>query len=351
LKLNRFIYYSRKFVDKELSSKKKSLLLSWLLAEPSAYAIPSIRILDRALIILSRVLYIAIRIFLRIILGKRKRGKSQFYHKLGVLINVSFSFYFFMFFYKVIRIPRLGNPSFVKISVTKYNYKVYCPLTEDDYTHMTIREDDIIEKFRPKDGGIVVDVGAHYGRYSLIAAKRVGSKGKVIAIEADPNNFDMLNKNIKLNELSKENVITLNYAASSNKSKVKLSIPEKTSGHTIYSSIIPNRAPTEKFIEVNANTLDNLLPENGILVEQVNWIKIDVEGAELEVLKGAANILSKSKDIALLIEIHNIEDGKTLYEPIMDLLNTYNLKKEFEKIYESGERHIIVHKQQEYENV
>jgi hypothetical protein len=83
-----------------------------------------------------------------------------------------------------------------------------------------------------------------------------------------------------------------------------------------------------------------------ISLEEINWIKIDVEGAELEVIKGATNILSKSKDISFLIEIHDVGNGKTLYEPIMDLLNNYNFKKEFEKIYESGERHIIVCKQQ-----
>src|SRR5215208_1539660 len=121
-----------------MSSKKKSLL-SRLLAEPSAFAIPSMRILDKALIILSRVFYISIRIFLRIILGKRKREKSQFYHKLGIHLNISFSFYFFMFLYKIISMFRLGNPSLVKIIVPKYNYKVYCPLTEDDYAHMTTR--------------------------------------------------------------------------------------------------------------------------------------------------------------------------------------------------------------------
>ena len=326
-----------------MNNKKKSLLLR-LFAEPSAYAIPSIRILDRTLIILSRIFNFVIRILLKLILGKRKITKSKFYHKLSIGMNISFSFYFFMFLYKMISIFRLGNPSLVKIIVPKYNYKVYCPLTEDDYAHMTTREDDIIEKFQPKSGGIVIDVGAHYGRYTLIAAKRIGPKGKVIAIEADPKNFDMLNKNIKLNELSAENVITLNYAASSIKSTVKLSIPDKKPGQTIYSSIISNRAPTEKFIEVNANTLDNLLQENKIPIEQVNWIKIDVEGAELEVLKGANDILSKSKDISLLIEIHNIENGKTLYEPIIDLLNNYNFKKEFEKVYESGERHLIAHK-------
>jgi hypothetical protein len=133
-----------------MSSKKKSLL-SRLLAEPSAFAIPSMRILDKALIILSRVFYIIIRIFLRLILGKRKREKSQFYHKLHVRVNISFSFYFFMFLYRIIRIFRLGNPSIVKIIVPKYNYKVYCHLIEDEYAHMTTREDNIIEKFQPKE--------------------------------------------------------------------------------------------------------------------------------------------------------------------------------------------------------
>src|SRR5215213_11643843 len=227
-------------------------LTNWLFEGPVANTIPSLYALDKVMNLFIKIIYIILRILFIITLGKKRRENSQFYNKLRYRLNISFSFYFFMFLYKVVRMLRLGNPLLVKIYVPKYNYKVYCPLTEDDYNHMTIREDDIIENFQPKDGGIVVDLGAHYGRYTLIAAKRVGSKGKVIAIEADPKNFDMLNKNIKLNELSAEHVITLNYAASSNKSKVKLSIPEKESGHTIYSSIITSRAPTVKFMEVNA---------------------------------------------------------------------------------------------------
>ena len=61
-------------------------------------------------------------------------------------------------------------------------------------------------------------------------------------------------------------------------------------------------------------------------------------------LKGAHNILSKSKDIAILIEIHNLAEGRNLYENIMDLLKTYNFKIEFEKIHQGGERHIIMRK-------
>ena len=101
---------------------------------------------------------------------------------------------------------------------------------------------------------------------------------------------------------------------------------------------------TERTLEVNADILDNLLNSNGIKYEDVNWIKIDVEGAELEVLKGATNVLSKNKDISLLIEVHNLGDGKNLYGSIIDLLNNYNFKIEFEMKHEGGERHLIVQK-------
>ena len=328
-------------------TEKRKRTSPWFFQEPFANTIPSARILDRTVSFLSRIFITIVRIFLRIILGKRKRETLNFYQKLyhRVSINISFSFYLFMFFYKVVRLLRLGNPSIIKIHVLKYNYKVYCLATEEDYRNMTEREEYIIEHFQPKNGEIVVDVGAHYGRYTLIAAKRVGPKGKVISIEADPKNMDMLNKNIKLNKL--EHIITLNYAVSSNKSKVKLYTPEQESDYTIYNTIISNRCnPNEKFIEVNANTLDNLLQENEISAEEVDWIKIDVEGAELEVLKGAHNVLLNSKDIAILIEIHNLAEGRNLYENIMDLLKPYNFKIEFEMIHEGGERHIIVRKQQ-----
>jgi|SRR5918992_957277 hypothetical protein len=94
-----------------------------------------------------------------------------------------------------------------------------------------------------------------------------------------------------------------------------------------------NEKPEDKTVAVHVNTLDNLLQQNGI--NEVNWIKIDVEGAELEVLKGAHNTLSHSKDISVLIEIHGISH---LYNPIMELLSSYNFKIEFEKTFEGYQR-------------
>jgi FkbM family methyltransferase len=152
----------------------------------------------------------------------------------------------------------------------------------------------------------------------------------------------MLNSNIKLNQLT--NVTPLNYAVYSKETKIKLYLPDEESGYTMHHSIMSNYVFTkykdktgDKFVEVNANTLDYLLQLKGIT--DVNWVKIDVEGAEFEVLKGASNVLSKSKDIALLIEVHNLSGGTNLYRPIIEFLNLYNFKIEFEKSRDRVEKH------------
>ena len=90
-------------------------------------------------------------------------------------------------------------------------------------------------------------------------------------------------------------------------------MPYEELGHTKLHSIMLERVGEagKKFVEVDANTLDNLLPQNGI--EEVNWIKIDVEGAEYEVLKGVPKrypkvrillFLSKSITLEILISIN-----------------------------------------------
>jgi FkbM family methyltransferase len=335
-----------------LQSNRAKKALLWLVEGPPAYTI-NFQIVDKLVSLIFRFFYITLRIFLRITAGKTKRKNIQFYQKLAIYANLSISFYIIIFFYKLIRLLRLGNPSLIQIYVPKFKYKVYCPATIDDFINMTSREEEIIEHFNPKENDTVIDIGAHLGRYALIGAKKVGNKGKVITIEANPLVFEKLKKNLELNKVT--NTIALNYAVFSEKTKINLFVREEDSTNTEYSLrntvmvdreklMIEKAKDAERVVEVNADTLDNILDSNSIKQESVNWIKIDVEGAEFEVLKGAINTLSKSKDIALLIEIHNIENGKTLYEPIMNLLNNYNFKKEFEMVHEGGERHIVVHK-------
>ncbi len=310
-------------------------LTSWLLKEPEG-VLPA---LDRCILFFLKIIYLGLRIVLRLVLGKERRDKL--YVEKGIsyawIDYLNPSLYLLKLFYKSIKFLGVGNSQvLIKISVPKYDYKFYCRINKADFI---TREDGIIEHFTPKQGDIVVDIGAHMGRYTIISSKRVGTNGKVIAIEAHPGNFEMLNRNIKLNQLT--NVIPLNYAVYSKETKIKLYIPGEESGYTVYNTIMSNRAGTEdKFVEVNANTLDCLLQLNQIREEEVNWVKIDVEGAEFEVLKGATNVLSKSKDIALLIEVH----GSDNYKPILNFLNLYNFKIEFEKNHESGDTHIILRK-------
>src|ERR687892_1544345 len=242
-------------------------LTSLLLKEP----VGVIPVLDKWILFFFKIIYLGIRFSAKIALGRKRR--DRIYVGLGIHFNDSFgpSFYIVSFLYKAIKFLRLGNPVSLKISVPKYNYKVLCPIKKEEIINMTIREDDIIEHFTPKQGDIVIDIGANIGRYTIISSKRVGTQGKVVAIEAHPGNFEMLNRNIKLNQLT--NVIPLNYAVYSKETKIKLYLPEVESGYTIYNTIMSNRARTEdKFVEVNANTLDYILQSKGIT--DVNWVKI-----------------------------------------------------------------------------
>ncbi|HEX7206953.1 MAG TPA: FkbM family methyltransferase [Nitrososphaeraceae archaeon] len=291
-----------------------------------------ITIFDKCILFFLKIIYLGLRILLRLALGKKRR--DRFYVKRGLDFGV--------FWYKTFKFLRPGNSTLLKFKVPKYDYEFYCRINKDDFKIMTIHEDDIIKRFTPKEGDIVVDIGAHIGLYTIISSKRVGTKGKVVAIEAHPGNFEMLNSNIKLNQLT--NVIPLNYAVHSKETKVKLYLPSGESGFTKYNTIMPNWINTqEKFVEVNANTLDYLLQFNQIRQEEVNWIKIDVEGAEFEVLKGATNVLSKSKDIAILMELHG---PPHVYRPkVEEFVDLYKFKIEFEKSYEeNGSMHIIMQK-------
>jgi FkbM family methyltransferase len=309
-------------------------IASWLRREPPESVIPTF---DRLTLPILKVGHLSIRILLRLCLGKRRRDRSQFYRRLYIGDYTTPSYDVINFFYKSIKYLKLGNPRFLKVYAKEHDYKYYCKL--EDFSPS--REEDIIKLFRPREEDIVVDVGAHIGKYTIIASKMVGSQGKVIAIEAHPANYDILKQNIALNKLN--NVIALNYAVHSRETMVKLYEPGQEEGFTIYNTIMTDRTTlsNQKYIEVKADTLDSLLLENGI--KEVNWIKIDVEGAEYEVLRGATSILSSSKDISILIEIHNLgHSNKNFYEPIIQLLESKNYKLLFEKTYESGERHIII---------
>jgi FkbM family methyltransferase len=139
------------------------------------------------------------------------------------------------------------------------------------------------KNLRLREGDVFIDVGAHVGRYTLPLAKAVGKYGKVISIEPDPDNYRALLKGIELNEL--DNVISIRVALWSEEAVLPLYRGD-TSEHR---SLIGWKYG--KCIFVKATTLDKILDK--LKIERVEWVKIDVVGSELEVLKGMRATLTK----------------------------------------------------------
>jgi len=179
-------------------------------------------------------------------------------------------------------------------------------------------ENNIYERggFSIKEGDIVVDIGAHVGLFSRYAASR--GAGKVFSFEADVLNFSCLLKN------APENCLAFNFAITNKIGFCDLFLDQCTGGHSLYNSDI-NKTKTGKTRKVQCVTLDSLF-EKG-LFDCVDFLKIDVEGAEREILTGLSDaVLGKIKKIA--VEYHHmiLDFDKSHEEIIKKLSATHNFK-------------------------
>jgi FkbM family methyltransferase len=156
-----------------------------------------------------------------------------------------------------------------------------------------------------RPGDIVVDVGAAIGGLSLLCAQIVGPGGKVYAFEAEEQNFHQLEINIALNRLS-EYVIPMRRAVFSSNGHVILNTfdPSKAEGlHSLGRASVGGFAP--QFTQwVQSLTLDSFCGENAI--EHIDLLKIDVEGAEADVLEGAADLLRRQAIRRIVFEVCQI---------------------------------------------
>ena len=137
----------------------------------------------------------------------------------------------------------------------------------------------------PKLGDIVVDVGAHYGIYTILSATIVSSKGLVLAFEPYPHSYRTLLLNATLNRLS--NVKAFNVALGDFDGTAKLYIASSPAYHSTMFEV------GEKALNVYIRRLDNVIEE--LALDRIDLIKIDAEGAELKILKGAQNVIKRFK--------------------------------------------------------
>lgn len=146
-------------------------------------------------------------------------------------------------------------------------------------------------------GGVFIDVGANKGDFTLLAAKIVGNAGKVFAFEPEPENCHWISKSIQLNGYN--NIKLSELALSDTNGEAQLYLGKKSGWHTLLAGQADRNQGT---IKISIDTLDNVL--EGIGQDRVDMIKIDVEGAEYEVLNGAYQTLIRNHKIILLIDIH-----------------------------------------------
>jgi len=149
-----------------------------------------------------------------------------------------------------------------------------------------------------KPGNCFYDVGAHVGFFSILAAGLVGEKGVIVALEPDRRNVALLWETLARNSLT---LITdvVNQAAWSRAGNVRLlSANPGPHSNTGMSKIVPGNLPDS--YEVSCTTLDKLSKTH----PAPTLIKIDVEGAESEVLKGAEELFKHSRP-HLICEVHD----------------------------------------------
>ena len=181
-------------------------------------------------------------------------------------------------------------------------------------------ERQFVERFlRP--GMIVLDIGAHHGFYTLLASRKVGKKGKVIAFEPSPRERRRLVRHLRINGCSNVRVEALALAAKEEETTLFVVKGRETG----LNSLRPPKAdePLET-ISVTVTTLDGYLEQKGIAA--VDFIKMDVEGAELEVLKGATHLLSRPPRPVILSEVQDIRTESFGYraKDILEFLHQRN---------------------------
>ncbi len=151
---------------------------------------------------------------------------------------------------------------------------------------------DAYHKDTLKHGLTVVDIGAHVGLYTALAAEKTGHAGKVIAIEPEPKNYERILENIKINGFG--NVIVKKIALSDHTGSEKLYISPSSARH----SLLPPEN-SSNFAQITVKTLDTLLEE--LNLKTVDIIKIDAEGAEVGILKGMVKTLKNNPEVKIIV--------------------------------------------------
>ncbi|MCW4004717.1 MAG: FkbM family methyltransferase [Candidatus Bathyarchaeota archaeon] len=183
-----------------------------------------------------------------------------------------------------------------------------------------------------KKNDVVLDIGANIGYYALLESRLVGNGGKVYGVEPVCSNFELLEKNVKLNNLS--NVATFQLAFGENNTKAEIFVSDKSNLCAMNKEAVGGEILGLQ--NVTVMTVDEFVKDKS----PPNFIRMDVEGYEYEIIKGMPNTL-KDK-INILLELH----------PLPSYLRPEKLEKMFQILEENRFRaKFVVYERKVEENL
>jgi FkbM family methyltransferase len=157
-------------------------------------------------------------------------------------------------------------------------------------------------------GDTFLDLGASAGFFTIIGARRVGPGGQTIAVDPDPFNCAHVRAQAELNGLTNCVVIEAAAADRAGSARFALNAPGESTGH-----LADDAEPVTAGVDVTTTTVDDICQALG----RVALVKVDVEGAEVRVLRGATRTLATLRP-AWLLEVHSPELGREVRRIMTD---------------------------------
>ncbi len=153
-----------------------------------------------------------------------------------------------------------------------------------------------LKYWRPEENSIIIDAGAFYGMFSIYCSKRMKNTGKIYAFEPEPENLEILRQNIKINNC--KNIEIIEKALWNKITKLKFS-----------DKVITDNSEAKKTTIVQTTTIDNFVEKENL--KQLNMIKMDIEGNEIQAIQGAEQTIKKFHPYLAIASYHEVNKIKT----------------------------------------
>lgn len=186
-------------------------------------------------------------------------------------------------------------------------------------------EANFYRKLIEVESPIIIDIGAHTGE-SVEFFSEIFPSANFYSVEPDPESYKKLINNVS------SNVTTLNAAVGSSNKTLSFYQYEKSHLNSLYpinksskDSLGYAETCVEKKIEVFCVTLDNLVDKFGLSDKEIDLLKIDVQGAELDIFSSGQNALKKINNITLELNLFDFYEKKNNFLSLESLLHGFEL--------------------------